>query len=100
MANPESDQPQSNAQDATPKKLLRFEKLVYGGDALARQDGQIVLTPFVLPEELAEVETRRVKGDLLRGSAANVIESSPYRVKPSLRVLPQLRRLPLSACDV
>jgi 23S rRNA (uracil1939-C5)-methyltransferase len=82
MAKTESDQPQNRPADATAKKLLRFEKLVYGGDALARHEGQIVLTPFVLPEELAEVETRRAKGDLLRGSAAKVIEASPYRVRP------------------
>lgn len=78
----ESDQPQNKATETAPKKLLRFEKLVYGGDALARHDGQVVLTPFVLPEELAEVETRRAKGDLLRGSAAKVIEASPHRVQP------------------
>ncbi|MGA7411147.1 MAG: class I SAM-dependent RNA methyltransferase [Bryobacteraceae bacterium] len=82
MSKPESDQPQNKAADTTAKKLLRFEKLVYGGDALARHEGQIVLTPFVLPEELAEVETRRAKGDLLRGSAAKVIEASPHRVQP------------------
>src|SRR5271165_1682190 len=83
MAKTESDQPLNKPADATPKKLLRIEKLVYGGDALARYEGQIVLTPFVLPEELAEVETRRAKGDMLRGSAARVIEASPHRVQPA-----------------
>jgi 23S rRNA (uracil1939-C5)-methyltransferase len=83
MAKTESDQPQNQAADTTAKKLLRFEKLVYGGDALARHDGQVVLAPFVLPDELAEVETRRAKGDLLKGSAASVIEASPHRVKPA-----------------
>ncbi len=82
MAKTESDQPQNKAADAAPKKLLRIEKLVYGGDALARHDGQIVLTPFVLPDELAEVETRPAKGGLLRGSAAKVMEASPHRVQP------------------
>src|SRR5271170_1967906 len=82
MAKTESYQPQNKAADASPKKVLRVEKLVYGGDALARHDGQIVLTPFLLPEELAEVETRRAKGDLLRGSAVRIIEASPHRVPP------------------
>jgi 23S rRNA (uracil1939-C5)-methyltransferase len=83
MAKTESDQPQKKAADATPKKVLRIEKLVYGGDGLARHEGQIVLTPFVLPEELADVETRPAKGGLLRGSAATIIETSPYRIKPA-----------------
>ena len=29
--------------------LITIEKLVYGGDGLARIDGRVVLTPFVLP---------------------------------------------------
>ena len=33
--------------------LITIEKLVYGGDGLARIDGRVVLTPFVLPGEKA-----------------------------------------------
>jgi 23S rRNA (uracil1939-C5)-methyltransferase len=82
MSKTESDRPQDKAGE-TPKKLLRIEKLVYGGDGLARHDGQVVLTPFVLPDEVAEVGTRRVKGDLLRGSLTSLVEPSPYRVQPA-----------------
>ena len=32
-----------------------IEKWVYGGNALARLDGRVVLAPFVLPGETARV---------------------------------------------
>ena len=34
---------------------IDVEKLVYGGDGLARRDGQVILTPYVLPGERVEV---------------------------------------------
>ena len=37
----------------TMPDLITIEKLVYGGDGLARVDGRVVLTPFVLPGEQA-----------------------------------------------
>ena len=64
---------------------LRIEKLVYGGDGLARQNGQVVLLPFVLPGELVRAETRPAKGATLRGEVAALIESSTERVQPVCR---------------
>ena len=34
---------------------LTVEKLVYGGEGLARMDGEVIFTPFVLPGELVQV---------------------------------------------
>ena len=65
-----------------PTERLRIEKLVYGGDGLARSDGRVVLTPFVLPGELVDVLTQRAKSDLLRGILAKVLEPSELRVAP------------------
>ena len=48
--------------------FIEIEKLVYGGDGLSRLDGQVVLTPLVLPNEQVSVETSRIKEWLLRGS--------------------------------
>lgn len=62
---------------------LRIEKLVYGGDGLARLDGKVVLTPFVLPGELVEAEVDRAKNDLFRGRAAKILEPSPVRAEPA-----------------
>ena len=46
---------------------LNIEKLVYGGEGLARLDGQVVFTPYVLPGETVRAEVTRAKNDLLRG---------------------------------
>ncbi|HEY3938619.1 MAG TPA: class I SAM-dependent RNA methyltransferase [Bryobacteraceae bacterium] len=58
------------------------EKLVYGGEGLARQDGQVVLIPFVLPGEKVSITTSRVKTGLLRGSLVELVEASPERIAP------------------
>src|SRR5208282_5898176 len=42
------------------------EKLVYGGDGLARLEGRVVLAPFVLPGERIRVQTWREKPGLVR----------------------------------
>jgi 23S rRNA (uracil1939-C5)-methyltransferase len=67
--------------------LLSIEKLIYGGDGLARTpagpDGRsmAVFVPFVLPGEKAEVEIRQEKPEFARGSVTQLIESSPDRVE-------------------
>jgi 23S rRNA (uracil1939-C5)-methyltransferase len=60
---------------------LSIEKLVYGGEGLARLDGQVVLVPFVLPGERVSVATERVKTGLLRGQPLDIIEPAGERVK-------------------
>ena len=62
--------------------LLKIEKLVYGGDGLARDDGRVVLVPFVLPQEEVEAEVERAKNDLLRGRVVEIKTPSPQRVTP------------------
>lgn len=64
-----------------PTNVL-VEKLVYGGDALGRIDGQVVLIPFALPGEDVEVKTQPAKGKVLRGRDPRVLTPSPHRVKP------------------
>lgn len=62
--------------------LLKIEKLVYGGDGLARDDGRVVLVPFVLPHEEVEAEVERAKNDLLRGRVVDIKSPSTRRVTP------------------
>lgn len=62
--------------------VIEIEKLVYGGDGLSRVDGQVVLTPFVLPQEKVTVETSRIKNGLLRGTATRIENPSPHRITP------------------
>ena len=61
---------------------FEIEKLVHGGEGLARQDGQVVLIPYVLPGETVAAATEKVKTGLLRGSSPEVLEAAPARVTP------------------
>ncbi len=61
---------------------VTIEKLVYGGDGLARKNGLVVLAPFVLPGERVLVETLEQKPDLLRTRLSEVREPAPGRVAP------------------
>jgi 23S rRNA (uracil1939-C5)-methyltransferase len=66
--------------------LLSIEKLIYGGDGLARtsagSDGRsmAVFVQFVLPGEKIEAEIRQEKPGFARGSITQLIEASPDRV--------------------
>jgi len=66
--------------------LLSIEKLIYGGDGLARTpaaaDGRsiAVFVPFVLPGERVEAEIVQEKPGFARGTVTQLIEPSPDRV--------------------
>ena len=57
-----------------------MEKLVYGGDGLARLDGRVVFAPFVLPGERVRVQVEREKPGLVHASTVDILEASPGRV--------------------
>jgi 23S rRNA (uracil1939-C5)-methyltransferase len=66
--------------------LISIEKLIYGGDGLARAPGadgrsMAVFVPFVLPGERVEVEIRQEKAGFGRGTVTQMIEASPDRVE-------------------
>jgi 23S rRNA (uracil1939-C5)-methyltransferase len=58
--------------------LITIEKLVYGGEGLARVEGRVMLMPYVLPGERAAVEPQ---GDL-RARLIDVEDPSPQRTTP------------------
>ena len=64
------------------QETLTIEKLVYGGEGLARLDTKVVLTPFVLPGETVRAEIDRAKNDLWRGRLIEVLQPSPSRIAP------------------
>ncbi len=61
---------------------IQVEKLVYGGDGLARAEGEVMLMPFVLPGELVEVEREPKRSGIARGRVRQVLRESPDRVAP------------------
>jgi 23S rRNA (uracil1939-C5)-methyltransferase len=73
--------------------LLNIEKLIYGGDGLARlpagsdgnQDrgrGKAVFVPFVLAGEKIEAVITEEKPGFARANAGSIVEPSPHRVPP------------------
>ncbi len=61
---------------------MTVEKLVYGGDALARLDGRVTLAPFALPGERIRAAAEREKPGLIHARTLEVLEPSPERVAP------------------
>ncbi len=61
---------------------LRVEKLVTGGDGLARAGGKVAFVPYVLPGELVEASPVEERKDFLRMSIPKVLEPSEDRVLP------------------
>ncbi len=61
---------------------VTVEKLIYGGDGLARLDGRVIFAPYVLPGERVRVQSEREKPGLVRGRAVEVLQGAPERVAP------------------
>ena len=70
---------------------MTVEKLVFGGDGLARlapargvndvgSGGRVVLVPFVLPGERIRAEAAQEKPGLVRARMAGLLQASPQRV--------------------
>jgi 23S rRNA (uracil1939-C5)-methyltransferase len=76
--------------------LLTPDRLVAGGDALARDDeGRVVFIDGALPGEVVEVEVETSKKDFARGRIVRIVEKSPLRDAPSC----SHRRAGCGGCD-
>jgi 23S rRNA (uracil1939-C5)-methyltransferase len=68
---------------------LKIEKLVYGGDGLARLPadergaGKSVFVPFVLEGEQAEITLTEQKPGFARGRVERLLQSSAHRIQPA-----------------
>ena len=68
--------------------LLTIEKLIYGGDGLARLPpdergrGKAVFVPFVLAGEKIEASLTEQKPGFARAHAEAIVEPSPHRIPP------------------
>ncbi len=56
--------------------------MVYGGEGLSRVNGEVVLTPFVLPGESVEAERAESRQKVQRARLVRVETPSPDRVEP------------------
>ena len=62
--------------------ILKAEKIVSGGDSLAKIDGKAVFVPQLLPGEKAEIEITESHKDYDRGKVIKILERSPFRREP------------------
>lgn len=79
--------PRRNPHAAKPSSAghpfdVTIEKLVYGGDGLARHDGATVFVPFVLPSERVTVEPLERKKDFVRAKPLHFLSAASERVEP------------------
>jgi 23S rRNA (uracil1939-C5)-methyltransferase len=65
-----------------PDLELTIEKLVPGGDGLARHEGRVVFIPMVLPGEKVRARLTEAKKDFARAVAVEILVPSPDRVVP------------------
>jgi 23S rRNA (uracil1939-C5)-methyltransferase len=61
---------------------VTIEKLIYGGDGLARQDGATIFVPFVIPGELVSIQETERKKKFIRGLPEKILTPSPERAVP------------------
>ena len=62
---------------------LQIEKLIYGGDGLARLDGKSVFVPYSLPGERVSATLVEEKRSFARAQVRDILEPSTDRVHPA-----------------
>ena len=78
---------QNASRNSGPRTLdLTIEKLVPGGDGLARHEGKVYFVPLTLPGEVVRVRVVDAKKDFARGEVAEILFPSPDRVQPGCAV--------------
>ncbi len=68
------------------ERVCRIEKLVYGGDGLARVDGRVIFVPGTAAGETVRVRIAQVKPRFARAHLLGVVDAAPDRAPPCCRV--------------
>lgn len=61
---------------------LKIEKVVYGGEGLARDQGQVIFVPFVIPKETITARITKRKKNFANAQVLRIIDPHEGRVKP------------------
>lgn len=81
--NRNNDRRDSSCESRGECLTLRIEKMVQGGEGMARlEDGRVCFVAGALPGELCKVRLTFLKKDFTKGRVVEVLEASPDRVKP------------------
>ena len=67
-------------------KTIIADKIVFGGNCLAKIEGKNVFVPFALPGEKLEVEIIQSRRDYDTAKIVNILSPSEYRVKPAAAI--------------
>ncbi|MBI3208405.1 MAG: class I SAM-dependent RNA methyltransferase [Candidatus Solibacter usitatus] len=70
------------AETINEELTLDVEKLVYGGDGLARNDRHVVFLPQVLPGEQVRARLTEKRSQLARAEAIEILRPSEERIAP------------------
>jgi 23S rRNA (uracil1939-C5)-methyltransferase len=62
---------------------VTVEKWVYGGDSLSRVEGRVVMTPYLLPGEIARVEETQRRRGLIKALPRDILTPSQHRTAPA-----------------
>lgn len=62
--------------------IVTIEKLIPGGNGLARHDGKVVFIPEVLPGEKIRAKIVEEKKDFIRAECIEILEASAERIEP------------------
>jgi 23S rRNA (uracil1939-C5)-methyltransferase len=74
-----------NKETNSGDRVVTIEKLVYGGDGLARDEGRVTMTPFVLPGEQVRVSIAEDRGQFRKGRVAAIEKASEQRVEAACK---------------
>ena len=66
-----------------PDLVVRTEKIVHGGQALARSDRFVVFVDDALPDETVRAKIYKKKKNFAFGRAVEILEPSPDRIVPN-----------------
>ena len=64
------------------EKVIKIEKVVFGGKGLSRDLERITFVPFTLPGEKVRVRIKRERNDYQEADAIEIVEPDPDRVTP------------------
>ncbi len=65
------------------RPIVKIEKLVFGGDGLARlPDGKVVFVPYSIPGEVLQIRITKDYGDYAEAEIDKILEESTFRRKP------------------
>jgi len=66
------------------RPVVKVEKLVFGGDGLAKApDGKVIFVPFVIPGEVVKVKIKQDFGDYYEAEVEEILEEAPERRTPA-----------------